>query len=111
MHRSHLGAVLQRLRAAGLVANGEFGMPVLDFLGHRVSATGIKLLPDRVQSIMDQPQSATAKDLQKFLGVINLYRRFLPAPACTHKPLTQALQGSPQPNTPLEWAAAMQAAF
>ena len=44
---------------------------------------------------MDRPPSATAKDLQKFLGVINLYHRFVPAAACTHKPLTLALRGSP----------------
>jgi cleavage and polyadenylation specificity factor subunit 1 len=106
-------AVLQRLQAAGLAANAdkcEFGKSELDFLGHRVSAAGIKPLPDRVQAIMDHPEPVTVKDLQNFLGVMNFYRRLVPAAARTHKPLTEALRGSPRPNTPLVWSADMRAA-
>jgi hypothetical protein len=61
-HRRHLMAVLQWLQGAGLAANAdkcEFGKSELDFLGHRVSAAGIKLLPDRVQAIMDHPEPVT----------------------------------------------------
>ena len=113
-HRSHLMAVLQRLQGAGLAANAEkceFGKPELDFLGHRVTAAGIEPLPDRVQAIMDHPAPVTVKDMQNFLGVMNFYRRFVPAAAKTHKPLTEALRGSPRPNTPVEWSEEMRAAF
>ena len=86
-HRRHLMAVLQRLQAAGLAANAEkceFGKSELDFLGHRVSAAGIEPLPDRVQAIMDHPEPVTVKDMQNFLGVMNFYRRFVPAAARTN---------------------------
>jgi transposase InsO family protein len=113
-HRRHLMAVLQRLQAAGLAANAEkceFGKSELDFLGHRVSAAGIEPLPDRVQAIMDHPEPVTVKDMQNFLGVTNFYRRFVPAAARTNKPLTEALRGSPRPNTPVTWTAEMRTAF
>jgi hypothetical protein len=83
-HRRHLMAVFRRLRAAGLTANAqkcEFGKAELEFLGHRVSAAGVELLPDRVQAITDHPTPALVKELQNFLGVMNIYRKFLPAAA------------------------------
>jgi len=113
-HRAHLMAVLQRLQDAGLAANAEkceFGKSELDFLGHRMSAAGIEPLPGRVQAIMDHPAPVTVKDMQNFLGVMNFYRRFVPAAARTHKPLTEALKGSPRPNTVLEWNEEMRTAF
>ncbi len=113
-HRHHLMAVLQRLQAAGLAANAEkceFGKSELDFLGHRVSAAGIEPLPGRVQAIMDHPAPVTVKDMQNFLGVMNFYRRFVPAAAKTYRPLTEALRGSPRPNTPVVWTKEMRTAF
>ena len=75
-HRSHLTAVLQWLQSAGPAANVdkcEFGKPELDFLGHRMSAAGIELLPERVQAIVELPAPTTAKELKNFLGVMNFY--------------------------------------
>ena len=113
-HRVHLTLVLQRLQGAGLAANAEkckFGKPKLDFLGHRVTAGSIELLPGRIQAIAEHPAPTNVKELQNFLGVMNFYRRFVPKAAQLHRPLTEALKGSPSPKTPLEWTTEMQAAF
>ncbi len=49
------------------------------------------------------------KQLQQFLGLVNIYRRFLPGIGRTLQPLTDALRGDPKT---LEWppAAAFEAA-
>jgi hypothetical protein len=42
-------------------------------------AEGIRPLPDRVAAIQDHTKPSTVKLLQAFRGVVNFYRRFVPA--------------------------------
>ncbi len=87
-----------------MVLNGEncvFGVAELDFLGHHVTAKGFSLLLLAVDAILEYPQLATVQQLQAFLGVVNFYRRFVPAAARVLKPLTQALRISPKPTAAL----------
>jgi len=51
------------------------------------------------------------KDLQNFLGVINFYRKFVPAAAEMLRPLTDALKNSPAAKAVIEWTAERRAAF
>ncbi len=51
------------------------------------------------------------KELQGFLGIINFYRRFVPAAALILKPLTDQLKGNPKPAAAVRWTAETQAAF
>jgi hypothetical protein len=53
------------------------------------------------------PGAADVKSLQKFLGMLNFYHRFLPGIAKVLKPLTDATSGTGQ----LSWTPAMQLAF
>jgi len=113
-HRAHLMLILRRLQEAGLAANAEkceFGKPELDFLGHHVTAGVIEPLPGQVQAISEHPSPTNVKELQNFLGVMNFYQRFIPRGARLHKPLREALRGSPMPKTPIEWTEEMRAAF
>ncbi|KAJ6642924.1 Retrovirus-related Pol polyprotein from transposon 17.6, partial [Pseudolycoriella hygida] len=48
------------------------------FLGHLVSAQGIKPLPQKVSAIRDYSLPTMVKDLKRFLAIINFYRRFIP---------------------------------
>ena len=48
------------------------------------------------------------KDLQRFLGLMNFYRRFIPRAAAILLPLTDALVGNPKD---LCWTTEMAAAF
>jgi hypothetical protein len=94
--RLHLRQVFLRLRQHGLVINAEkcvLGAPSIDFLGHRVTAGGVTSLPTYVSAVLDFPRPNTVKELQRFLGLLNFYRRFLPAVASTLQPLTDALRG------------------
>ena len=48
-----------------------------DFLGHHISDKGIWPLDDKVQALQDFPRPTFQRKLQKFLGLINFYHRFL----------------------------------
>jgi hypothetical protein len=61
-----------------------------------VDEAGITPLPKHVAAVQDCPEPTDIKQLQRFLGLINFYRRFLPAVARILKPLTDLLKGSPK---------------
>ena len=111
-HTAHLKEVLSRLQRHGLVLNAEkcqLGVSELDYLGHHVTASGIQPIADRVATIKKFPQPKTVGQLQTYLGMVNFYRRFLPAAARVLKPLTDALKGG-QKGT-LDWTVEMGNAF
>ena len=105
-HQRDVEEVFRRLQAAGLVIKFEkctFAVPEVDFLGHRVSASGFAPLPSRVAAIQKYPRPATVKQLLAFLGVFNFYRRFVPAAARILRPLTDSTRGSPKATAAVEW--------
>ena len=98
-HLEHIRIVLERLKDHGLVVNAakcKFGLPVIDFLGHRVSSAGVAPLPSRVEGIRAFPQPKTMLDLQRFIGMVNYYHRFLPQAAQVMSPLIKALDPNPK---------------
>ena len=62
------------------------------FLGHWVSSEGIKLDQEKVKPILSLPPPTSVKQLQKFLGCINYYRRFLKQFASMAAPLYELLK-------------------
>ena len=110
-HKEHLRLLFQRLHENGLVINGSksrFGCNSIDFLGHRITHTGIMPLPDKVDAITQFNQPSTVKGLQEFVGIVNFYRRFIPAAARMMLPLFEALTGKPKT---LIWKEEMVKAF
>ncbi len=113
-HARHLRELFLRLREHGLVINLEkcvFGVEFLDFLGHRVSAAGVALLPDHVEAVTKFPRPSTVKELQGFLGLVNFYRRFIPAAASILKPLTDSLKGGLKGAERIAWQPQMEKSF
>jgi hypothetical protein len=111
-HQQHLRAVLERLQEAGLVLNAEkclFGVSAVEFLGHHITAEGAEPLQQKVAAIADFQRPQDAKGMQRFLGMINFYRRFIRGAAGILRPLTDALRGKPRGR--VIWTAAMGAAF
>jgi len=98
-HLDHLRQFFQILQDNGLVINPAkcvFAASSLKFLGHMVSEAGVIPLPRHVEAVRDFPPPTDVKGLQRFLGLVNFYRRFLPAIAKTLRPLTDLLKGSPK---------------
>ncbi len=85
-----------------------FAVSELDFLGHRISAAGVTPLWDNIPVILDFPKPTDCKSMQRYLGMINFYCRFLPDVAGTLHPLTAALSGNPKA---LLWTPDMETAF
>lgn len=79
-HLQHLDTLFKRLQEYKLTVNVSkcvFGTEEISFLGYSVSSKGIVLHPDRVQTITQYKKPETIKGLQRFLGMLNYYRRCL----------------------------------
>ncbi|BHF76758.1 hypothetical protein SprV_0501985700 [Sparganum proliferum] len=101
-HKEHLALLFDRLDQFGVVINPSkcvLGVPSLDFLGHHVDAQGLPPLSSKVEAIRDFPPPTSKRQLQRFLGMVNFHRRFLPNCADLMLPLTNLLSG---PKGPLE---------
>ena len=66
----------------------------LDYLDHRVSSEGLVPLPHHLKAVQVFLLPFSVTQLQRFLGLINFYRRFLPVIAGVLQPLTDALAGN-----------------
>ena len=80
-HRIHLTELFSILEKNGLVVNKdkcELGVTSLDFLGHRVTSEGVAPMPDRVADLQKYPTPTDKPSLQRFLGIVNYYHRFMP---------------------------------
>ncbi len=109
-HLGHLETVLANFAANGLHINPakcHFAQPQVEFLGHLVTANGITPFTSHGQPILAFPAPSDVKLLQKFLGMLNFYRRSLPGIAKVLKPLTDSTSGTGQ----LSWTPDMQLAF
>lgn len=107
-HKVHVRAVLEKLNQYGLTINTSkciFGVPEISFLGHLVSQNGTQPLPDKVAPIVDYPQPKTIKELQRFLGFLNFFRRFLPNIAQNQTVLNDYLKGAKKNDkTKIVWS-------
>ena len=76
-HEHDLKQLFSALRRFGLVLNSSkcvFGVDSIEFLGHSVSAQGIRPLVSKVEAVRRFERPRTIKSLQRFLGMANFYR-------------------------------------
>lgn len=79
-HHEYLRIVFKRLQQYGLIINVQksvFNKQVVRFLGYDISTNGIAPTSDKVAAIRQYKKPKVAKDLRRFLGVINYYQRFI----------------------------------
>lgn len=100
-HLQHLQLLFTRLKEFGMVINPSkciFGAEAVTFLGCTVSATGIKPMDEKVEAVKQYPVPKNVRELRRFLGMINFYRRFLKdaakSQALLHSLLTGSVKGS-----------------
>ena len=80
----------------------------MKFLGYYISPAGISMDEGKVSAITTWPQPKTVKELQRFLGFANFYRRFIRGYSQITAPLITLLQGKPKS---LPWNPEAAAAF
>jgi hypothetical protein len=54
-----------------------FFQQVVSFLGYRISTSGVEMESDRIADVRNWPTPITVKEVQRFLGFANYYRRFI----------------------------------
>ena len=58
------------------------------YLGHIISGDGIAVGPEKLAKVADWPTPKTKVDIQRFLGLTNYFRKFIPRYAEMVAPLT-----------------------
>ncbi|KAL0154173.1 hypothetical protein M9458_050520 [Cirrhinus mrigala] len=110
-HRQHVQQVLHKLRDHSLyleLEKCEFHRPSVQFLGYIITAEGVQMDQGKVSAIQEWPQPLTVKELQRFLGFSNFYRRFIKDYSTIMAPLTSLLRGKPKA---LNWNPSAREAF
>lgn len=113
-HEKHLHILFTRLKEYGMVINTNkcvFGVEEVKFLGYNISASGTKPLPEKVEAITNFPTPKTVKELRRFLGMLNFYRRFIPSAAQHQAPLNALLTDSVKGSHPVHFTETEDAAF
>lgn len=114
-HTEHMHQLFKQLSSYGILINTakcDFGRDTITFEGLELCAKGVSSLPEKVQAIQDYPAPKTAKDMRRFLGIFNFYRRFVPNAARLQSPLNVVLTGPKTRGTqPIVMTNEMKAAF
>ena len=109
-HFAHLRAVMEVLRRNQLyckLPKCEFLRNKLVFLGHEVSADGIRADPGKTSAVNDWPTPRGEKEVRQFVGLANYFRRYVEGYAQLVSPLTDLLKK----DVPFDWTVRCQAAF
>ena len=94
-HAEHLRLVLQILRDKQLYAKFskcEFWLREVSFLGHVVSASGVRVDPNKILAILNWKPSRNITEVRSFLGLAGYYRRFVKGFSMIATPMTKLLQ-------------------
>lgn len=113
-HLDHLRQLFDRLSSFGVLVNPSkcvLGSKEVTFLGFSVSGEGTRPLDEKVRAVIAYPRPTTAKDLRRFTGMINFYRRFLPNAAARQSPLNDLLKNNLKGNAPIVWTEECNKAF
>ena len=83
--------VFEKLKSANLSmkkSKCSFFSKEIQYLGHILSATGIRPLPAKTHAIQNMKPPTTPKQVRAFLGLVGYYRKFIKGFAKIAKPLT-----------------------
>lgn len=109
-HLQHVEIVLRLLRKHHLYIKDskcDWFKQKLDFLGHVISADGISMDTQKVQSILDWPPLTSSSEVASFLGLAGYYRQFIHQYSHIAAPLTELLKK----EIKFVWGPEQQAAF
>ncbi|KAK3575039.1 hypothetical protein QTP86_019784 [Hemibagrus guttatus] len=110
-HMLQVWEVLARLQQHHLyvkLEKCEFHRSMVTFLGYVISHQGVEMDMVKVRVVTEWPAPSTVRELQRFLGFANFYRRFIRNYSSVAGPLTSLLRGKPKK---LSWTDQAQTAF
>ncbi|KAA3465609.1 RNA-directed DNA polymerase-like protein [Gossypium australe] len=109
-HVEHLRIVLQTLRDKELYAKFskcEFWLREVRFLGHIISAEGIRVDPSNISAVVDWKPPRNVSEFRSFLGLAGYYRCFVKGFSMIATPMTRLLQK----DVKFEWSEKCQRSF
>jgi transposase InsO family protein len=109
-HLFDLSLVLAKLLHANLKlkpSKCSFASKRMDYLGFIVDQDGLHPDPAKIEKMVSYPRPKDVKGVQRFLGLVNYYRKFVPHFASIAKPLYRLLEK----ETPWNWNKECQDAF
>ena len=86
----------------------QFIQAEVNYLGHVVSAQGVKTDPRKTKTIREYPASTDVKQLRQFPGLTNYYRRFVQDYATIAGPLPELTKKT---SKGIQWSNECQKAF
>ena len=108
-HLRTLAEVLRCLQKHGLKIKPQkcqLFQSEVEFLGHVVTSEGLAPLSRNIKAIQDYEPPKTAKGVQRFMGMVNFYRKFIPNCSVIMKPIAASITGKK-----LTWTGGCQQAF
>mgnify|MGYP003411260331 FL=1 len=94
-HLVHVDYVLSLLRNAGIslkLQKCNFFQPRVDYLGHVVTPGKLSVAEKNIETIRQAKHPQNRTELRSFLGMCNVYRKFVPHFAKKAAPLTELLK-------------------
>lgn len=94
-HLQHLECVFLKCKKIGISLNpkkSQFALEEGKLLGHIISKDGIKIDPQRVDTIQNLAIPRTKKEVQSFIGKVNFLKRFISNFAEIMKHITNMLR-------------------
>ena len=109
-HDEIIEEVLKRLEENNLFIKPEkcrWKVREVEFLEVVIGPGGVRMQKEKVDSVLSWPTSRSAKDIQKFMGLTNYYRRFIQDFSRVEKLLNMLVRK----DRKWEWGAEQQGAF
>ncbi|XP_027103049.2 uncharacterized mitochondrial protein AtMg00860-like [Coffea arabica] len=94
-HVQHVTELFEILRQHQLYAKESkcsFAQKQVEYLGHIISADGVRADPRKIDNMMQWPRPRNTKQLKGFLGLTGYYRKFAKGYDAIAKPLTTHLK-------------------
>ena len=110
-HVALVRKVLQKLKENHLAVAAHksiFHTSEVEFLGYMVNQDGLRMSKRKVESITTWETPKNIKDIQRFLGFANYYRRFIKNFSALCRPLTDSLKKT---DKEFEWTELHQHSF
>src|SRR6266540_5215455 len=113
-HKEYVRLVFKALRAASLMMKPKkckFAQKELRFLGHIISAEGIRTDSNKIAKMVTLSSLTNLKELRSRLGLFSYYRQYIKGFSEITRPMYELTREENDKAVPFEWTAARQKAF